>query len=106
MLAAVVVVEWLLLAAGTGTFLALYGRPWRYRDREMSWHLWAVTVVAFFGPIGLLAAGVSLVPTAVVEGAAVGLAWWRVVLLVQTRRRTRRAGHASGRTQPPSGPRT
>jgi hypothetical protein len=93
-LAWVILGEWILTAIGAGGFLVIYGRPWKYEDRVMSWHLTAVTAVAGLEALGLLLAVVlgelPLVPTALVYGAAAGVVYWRVVLLVAQRRRERR----------------
>lgn len=89
-LQAVIVVEWLLIPIGALIFLALYGRPWKYVDRVMSWHLVAVTAVAGLEAIGLLVAEHSLHLVAVVYGAATAVVWWRLWLLIQMRRRARR----------------
>lgn len=90
----VILAEWILTALGAGTFLALYGRPWKYEDKAMAWHLTAVTGVAGLEALGLLLAVVlgelPLIPTALVYGAATGVVYWRMVLLVRSRRRARR----------------
>ncbi|HVE27786.1 MAG TPA: hypothetical protein VNC22_20410 [Sporichthya sp.] len=95
----VILAEWILTAVGAGGFLILYGRPWRYEDRVMAWHLTLVTAVAGFEALGLLLAVVlgrlPLIPTALVYGAATATVYWRVVLLIKTRRaRTRAASPA------------
>jgi CHASE2 domain-containing sensor protein len=93
-LAWVILAEWILTAVGAGGFLVLYGRPWRYEDRVMAWHLTAVTAVAGLEAFGLLLAVVlgelPLIPTALVYGAGAGIVYWRVALLVAAKRRERR----------------
>lgn len=89
-LGVVVVVEWLLMAIGAGIFLAVLGRPWRSRDPQMTWHVATATAVAGAQPVALLLAGLSMWPVVMIEGLAMAMVWWRLVLLIQTRRRARR----------------
>ena len=93
----VILAEWILTAVGAGGFLVLYGKPWKYVDRVMAWHLTAVTAVAGLEAAGLLLAVVlgelPLIPTALVYGAATGVVYWRMVLLVRERRRQRKEDH-------------
>lgn len=83
--------EWALTALGAIIFLALYGRPGRYEDRSMAWHVASVTAVAMLEAGGLLlvALGVRL-PLwvfVVVYGFATGVVYWRLALLVRARRK-------------------
>lgn len=87
----VVVIEWLLVSLGAFAFLVVYGRPWRYRDRTMAWHLAMVTLVAGVEPLGLLVAGLSLLPSAIIYGSSASLIYWRLWLLLRTRRRDRQS---------------
>lgn len=91
LLQVVILTEWVAIIVGTAVFLVAYGRPWRYADRVMSWHLVAVTAVAGLETLGLLVAERSLVPVALVYGLATGVVYWRLVLLLQSRRRDLRA---------------
>ncbi len=99
-LAWVILGEWILTAIGAGGFLVLYGRPWKYEDRVMSWHLTAVTAVAGLEALGLLLAVVlgelPLIPTALVYGAAAAVVYWRTALLVAAKRRARKASAGPG----------
>jgi hypothetical protein len=87
-----VIIWWLLGAAWTAgligalTFLVLYGSPRKYVDRRFSWHLaWsAFASVLQFG--GLLLSRWSLWPLVVADWLAVAILYWRVGLLVATRR--------------------
>jgi hypothetical protein len=105
-LAWVILSEWILTALGAGGFLVLYGRPWRYEDRVMAWHLTAVTAVAGLEAAGLLLAVVigelPLIPTALVYGAATGVVYWRMVLLVAAKRRAKRASADPGPDHTPA----
>lgn len=105
-LAWVILAEWTLTAVGAGGFLVLYGKPWRYEDRVMAWHLAAVTAVAGLEALGLLLAVVlgelPLIPTALVYGAAAAIVYWRVVLLVRERRRARRVSAGPGPDHTPA----
>lgn len=90
----VIIGEWILTAVGAIAFLVIYGKPWRYEDRVMAWHLTAVTAVAGGEALGLLLAVVlgelPLIPTALVYGAAAGIVYWRMALLIHSRRRASR----------------
>lgn len=81
-----IVIEWLLTIVGAALFLVAYGPPWRYVDKTMAWHLVAVTAVTGLEAIGLLIAELSLVPVALVYGLVTGIVYWRLVLLIKTRR--------------------
>ncbi len=84
----VIVVEWLATILGAVLFLAAYGLPWRYKDRTMAWHLASVTAVAGLEALGLLLIStVGMLPLAIVYGAAAGIVYWRLWLLLRTRRR-------------------
>jgi hypothetical protein len=92
--------EWGLTAVGALVFLVLYGRPGKYEDRTMAWHVASVTAVALLEAAGLLlvAAGVRI-PLWVfvaVYGVATGVVYWRLALLLTTRRAS--AGPGNGRT--------
>lgn len=88
---AVIVLEWLLTGLGAVVFLAAYGRPWRYSDRVMSWHLASVTAVAGMEAWGLLLmAVIGKVPLALVYGAGLAVVYWRLALLLRTRREAHR----------------
>jgi hypothetical protein len=102
-----IVLEWLAIVAGGITFLAVFGRPWRYRDHTMAWHLSLVTAVAVLEIGALLVAGISLVPGAIVYGLSAVVVWWRLVLLLRIRRQARRNGVGRGRhdaREPSPGP--
>lgn len=90
-LQAFIVISWLLIPLGAAAFLAVYGRPWRYVDRDMAWHLWSATAVAGLEGVALLVAQLSLIPSAIVYGLTTAIIYWRLVLLVKTRRAARRA---------------
>lgn len=83
--------EWGLTAVGSVVFLLLYGWPGRYQDRVMAWHIVSVTAVTAVETLGLLAAtlriGLPLWLFAVIYGAAGGVVFWRLWLLLKTRRR-------------------
>jgi hypothetical protein len=66
-----------------------YGRPWRYIDKVMSWHLAAVTAVACMESIGLLLlmAVIGKPPLALIYGAGTAVIYWRLWLLLRTRNR-------------------
>ena len=87
----IILAEWILLIAGAVVFAFLYGRPSRYADSEMAWHIAAATTAAGLQPIGFLLGAVSLWIPVATEGVAAAIVYWRVVLLIQTRRRARRA---------------
>lgn len=82
-----IVIFWLLIIVGTLIFAILYGRPWKYVDREMAWHLSWATIVAGLQAFGLLMAMWSLVPLAIADGLAVVIVYWRLALLIRIRRR-------------------
>lgn len=84
---AVIVLEWLLTGVGAVGFLVAYGRPWKYADRVMSWHLISVTAVAGMEGFGLLfMAVIGKVPLALIYGAGAAVVYWRLWLLLRTRR--------------------
>lgn len=87
----VIVAEWILTAVGAGGFLVLYGRPWHYEDRVMAWHVASVTAVAMLEAAGLLMVALGLrLPLWVfvlVYGIATGVVYWRLALLLLSRRK-------------------
>lgn len=87
----VIVAEWVAIVLGAVAFGLLYGRPGKYGDREMAWHIAAATAAAGLQPIGLLLGAVSLWLPVATEGLAMAIVYWRVALLVQTRRAARRS---------------
>ena len=68
-------------------FLVLYGSPRRYLDRTMSWHLFWTAIIGGLQYAGKLLSGWSLIPLLIVDWISVGIMYWRVGLLVATRRR-------------------
>lgn len=94
--------EWGLTVFGALAFLALYGRPRKYLDRTMAWHIVSVTTVAAAEAGGLLLAALGIVLPlwlfAGIYGVAAVVVYWRLWLLSQTRRRAT-AAPASGRTR-------
>lgn len=82
--------EWGLTTLGALIFLVLYGLPGRYKDTTMAWHVASVTAVA-----GLEAAGLLMVALGVrvplwlfvaLYGVATAVVYWRLVLLMATRK--------------------
>lgn len=86
----VVILEWLAIVFGAILFIAIYGSPFRYRDREMSWHLVSAAFVWLLQALSLLLAGWSLIPIAIAEGVSAGIIYWRLALLIRTRRAARK----------------
>ena len=89
--------DWLALAwvtglAGAVAFILIYGRPWRYRDRAVGWHLFWTAGAGGLSYVGLLLAQFSLVPLVITEWVAASIVWWRVGLLLSTRRGISREG--------------
>lgn len=87
MLRTLILVFWALIILGTVVFAVMYGRPWKYQDREMAWHLSWATLVTGLQPIGLVLARESLIPLAVADGLCVVIVYWRLALLIRARRR-------------------
>lgn len=85
-MAAFIVVAWFLLPVLAVVFLALFGRPGRYVDRTMAWHLWLTTAIAGLEPVGFLLSGLSLLPAAVIYVGSLGVMTWRILLLLRQRR--------------------
>lgn len=83
---------WLVTFISALTFLALFGFPWRYRDRNMAWHLVSMAVVAVLEVVALVLTGWSLVPAAFAYTVAAVVMCWRTGLLIATRRRARSEG--------------
>lgn len=85
--------EWGLTVLGAFLFLAMYGWPSRYHDRAMSWHLASVTAVMMAEGAGLLLAALGvLLPLwlfATIYGVATAVVYWRLALLLKTRRSNR-----------------
>ena len=79
---------WIAGLLGVAAFVAAYGAPWWYRDRALGWHLFWSAVAAALTYLGLLLAWWSLVPLLVAEWLGVGIVYWRVGLLIATRRST------------------
>jgi len=86
---AIIVLEWLFTLIGALVFLAFYGRPWKYSDKVMSWHLASVTAVGGLEIVGLLMARWSLIPSVVAYGLATAIIYWRLGLLLAAQRRAR-----------------
>lgn len=80
-----IAIAWIALAVLAFVFLLIFGRPSRYVDKTMAWHLAITTALAGFEPIGLLLAGVSLIPAAVIYVGSIGVMVWRIVLLLRER---------------------
>ena len=88
----IIVLELFATALGAITFLAVYGPPWRYLDRGMSWHLASLTAVAGLEAIALLfVRAIGLVPLALIYGGSAAVVYWRLVLLLRARRDDRSA---------------
>lgn len=78
------------LAVSGLLFLVAYGLPWRYPDRIMSWHLVSIAMVAILEAIGwILVMWLGLIPVAIAYWASAAIMYWRVGLLIATRRRER-----------------
>lgn len=84
-------VEWGLTGLGAAVFLGFYGWPGKYQDTVMSWHVASVTAVAALEGFGLLLAALGaplpLWLFALIYGVATGIVWWRLWLLLRSRRR-------------------
>lgn len=89
-LVGLVVGEWAVTAVLAGIFLLVYGPPWRYEDKTMAWHITAVTAVTALESAGLFLVGIGVaLPIwifAVVYGVATAIVYWRLWLLIRTRR--------------------
>lgn len=83
----IILVEWALITLGGAAFLLVHGPPWKAKDRAMAWHVAALTAVAAVEPLGLLLVRVSLWPSLIIYTASVAVMYWRIYLLIQTRRR-------------------
>ena len=81
----IIVFAWVLMALSASAFLLVFGRPGKYMDRTMAWHLWLTTALAGLEPLGLLLAGLSLWPALIIYTGSVGVMVWRFVLLVRER---------------------
>lgn len=100
-----IVVEWALIFAG-GITLAAMLFPWHAQDKVMAWHLFYGALVLAAQPLGFCLAGLSLWPAAIVEAGAVGVVYWRLWLLIETRRAAAaRSTNGSGGNTPPGGSR-
>jgi len=78
-----VVIAWIVMATTALLVLLVYGRPERYKDKQMARHLWLTTLVAGLEPIGLLLAGLSLIPLLLVYILSVGIMWARLGFLLR-----------------------
>ncbi len=89
------IVEWGLTVLGGLVFLAIYGRPSKYEDRTMAWHVISVTAVAAAEAAGLLLAVLGVVLPlwlfAAIYGFAGAVVYWRLWLLLRTQHRARQA---------------
>lgn len=87
-----VLTEWALTGLGAIVFLIVYGWPGKYQDRAMSWHIAAITAVTAAEAGGLFLVGLRIpVPLwtfAVIYGVGTLIIYWRLWLLIQTRRRS------------------
>ena len=85
-----VLAEWGITTLLAGVFLAVYGPPWRYSDKTMAWHITAVTAVTMIESAGLFLVGFGVaLPIwlfAAVYGLATVVVYWRLWLLIKTRR--------------------
>lgn len=88
-MATLILLCWLLQVVLNAAFLVLLGWSWKARDRAMTWHLWVWVAGDVLETAALLAAGITLFPAAAVYLLLVAAPIWRIVLVVQTRRRTR-----------------
>ncbi len=88
-MAGLIALCWLVQLALNVVFLSLIGWPWKARDRAMTWHLWVWVTGDVLETAALLLAGITLFPAAAVYLLLVVAPIWRIVLVVQTRRRTR-----------------
>lgn len=77
---------WVAGLIGAVCFIILYGSPRRYLDRTMAWHLFWTSVIGGLQYAGLLLAAWSLVPLFVADWVSVGIIYWRIGLLIATRR--------------------
>ncbi|HEX6871668.1 MAG TPA: hypothetical protein VF163_11275 [Micromonosporaceae bacterium] len=95
---AIITLCWLLIIVGSVVFLVLFGLPWRHPDRVMAWHLtlWVLSDIA--ERMGLLLAGVTLVPAAIIYVLTAVIVQWRLGLLIQTRRRAKARRRANAAT--------
>ena len=98
-------VEWGLTVAGGLAFLALYGRPGKYADRTMAWHIVSVTAVAAAEAGGLLLAAIGVALWlwlfAVIYGIAGAVVYWRLWLLVRSVSAARASGRIPGASPDP-----
>jgi hypothetical protein len=82
-----IVVAWIAISVLAFVFVLIFGPPSRYVDKTMAWHLAFTTALAGLEPIGLLLAGVSLVPAAIIYVGTIAVMVWRLVLLLRERAR-------------------
>jgi len=89
-LRAFILSAWLIMPVLALAFLILFGLPVRYRDRAMAWHLVLTTLIAGLEPVGFLLSGLSLWPAAIIYVGSLSVMVWRLILLIQTRRCSKR----------------
>lgn len=82
---------WFTIPIRAAVFLFLFGWPSKKADRVMAWHLALTTLVAGLEPVGFLLSGLSLWPSALIYVGSMAIMDWRLALLIQQRRRERRA---------------
>lgn len=87
---AIIVISWFLLPVMALLFLIRFGRPGKYMDPEMAWHLWVSTALLGGEAVALLVANLSLIPAAFIYVGSVGLMGWRLWLLHQSLRRQKK----------------
>lgn len=94
-----IVLAWLAGILGAGLYLVIYGNPRRSADPGMGWHLVWTAAAGALQWLGLLLATRSLIPLLIADWLAVAIVYWRVALLINTRRRNRhrKARHGQDR---------
>lgn len=83
----VIVLEWLVILVGLTLFQAFHGWPGKYADPVMAWHLGVMTAAQQLEIAALFMAGVSLMPSVLAYGASAAIVYWRLWLLLRTRRK-------------------
>ena len=87
---------WIVGLLGGVAFLMLYGSPTRYVDRVFSWHLFWSTLAGVLHLTGLLLSSRSLWPLLVADWLSAAIIYWRVGLLIASRRNRRRETPTKG----------